>query len=175
MRRWQPILSSLVLLVCGCSIHAVKKHERVALRQYFESQAARRGESDPGGVARALEAALPEACDADRLTELATMCFQAAHVESSDDARSWYRDAAVYAAFAIGGGADGSTYCRAEDIHNRSVENLLRLAQERHGHQRVAWQRKFEELGITLAGTPFLAPYRFTALEIAHDYRIRGL
>jgi pimeloyl-ACP methyl ester carboxylesterase len=33
----------------------------------------------------------------------------------------------------------------------------------------------FDELGITLAGTPFLAPYRFTALEIAHDYRIRGL
>src|SRR3954468_15478962 len=103
MRRWQSILSSLILLACACTIHAVKKPERVALRQFFESQTARRGEPDPAGAARALEAALPETCDADALTELAAMCFQAAHRDSEDAAaRAWYRDAAVYSAFAIG-------------------------------------------------------------------------
>src|SRR5205823_10740355 len=98
MRRGQPILIGLFLLAAwGCGIHAQKQHEQIALRQYLETQAARRGEQDPAGAARELEASLTVGSDAETLATLADLCFRAAHRTDHDDSRGWYRDAAVYA------------------------------------------------------------------------------
>ena len=122
-----------------------------------------------------LEAGLTEHCDAATLLELADLCFRAAHRAGHDDLMTWYRDAAVYAIFAIEAGAEGDDFCQAQDIHNRSVEHLLRLAQDPLVRHRRSWQSTLRDLDIDLAGPPFLAPERFDALQPAQDYQVKGM
>jgi len=172
-RRGLWLVAGLVsVALLGCRIHAHRKPERIALRQWFEEQAALHGESDPAGAARALESRLSECDNAESLLTLADLCFRAAHraAPTSIAERSWYRDAAVYAAFAAAAADNSELLCRAIDIHNRSVEHLIRSSQARRVQQGRSWQATFRDLDIALDGPPFLNPDRYADLSIAQDY-----
>ncbi|HTK74860.1 MAG TPA: hypothetical protein VL371_06340 [Gemmataceae bacterium] len=88
-----------------------------------------------------------------------------------------YRDAAVGAARALTVAADDPDLIEsATGLHNRAVERLIRLAQDRRVRGRRCWQDVFPEIGVRLEGvSDFLAPNRFHELVSTRDIIARGL
>ncbi len=131
---------------------------------------------DPGAAVHELEA-LAE-CDAARQLALAELCYRRARkLDSLLPAPSlpWYRDAACWAVRAASSG-DPAVVDQATDIHNRSIERLVRLSQDircRHGRD---WPAVFADAGIQLAGvSPFLYPPQYESLIVARDIMARGM
>ena len=88
-----------------------------------------------------------------------------------------YREAAVGAARALAVAPDDPEFIdSATDLHNRAVERLIRLAQDRRVRGRRCWQDVFPEIGVRLEGvSDFLAPNRYEELVSTRDIRARGL
>jgi pimeloyl-ACP methyl ester carboxylesterase len=175
MRHARPIVLCLAVLAGCTGIHAHRKPERIAARYWAEWEQACRGERDPAGVARALESTLGENCNGESLALLADMCQRAGYRSTGDESRTWHRDAAVYSAFALAAAGDEATFQHAQEVHNRSVEQLVRLSHDRLIRRGRTWQQTFDDLCVKLDGTPFLSPQRFTELFVTHDYHISGL
>ncbi len=89
-----------------------------------------------------------------------------------------YRDAAAYAALAIGGPAP--VEARAISVHNAAIVHLLRRAQGPHGSRSpdrpTGWREALGRLGVEVSGpSPLLDPSRLVGLDPAADYRVEGL
>jgi pimeloyl-ACP methyl ester carboxylesterase len=131
---------------------------------------------DPGAAVRALER-LGD-CDAARQLALAELCFR--HARKLDSllpapSLTWYRDAACWAVQAAASG-DSAIIDQASDIHNRSIERLVRLSQDIRCRRGREWPAVFADAGIQLAGvSPFLDPAQYQALTVARDIMARGM
>lgn len=163
-------------LAAGChGIHAKYTPLKVLMRHRAENRAAREGDPDPACTARTLEAGLSDHPDAATLLALADSCHRAAHRLSAEASRPWYRDAAVYAAFAVAASEDPCICLQAQTIHNQAVERLIRQAQAWRVRGDRQWQCTLTDLNIELNGPRFLCPCRFTNIDVASDYAVSGL
>jgi pimeloyl-ACP methyl ester carboxylesterase len=89
----------------------------------------------------------------------------------------WHRDAAAYAAFALGtpGASVGET-ARAIDIHNAAVERLLRTVGSGPRRPAPAWREGLDAAGVALTTTaPERTPLPLDEIWIARDFRVRNL
>ena len=130
----------------------------------------------PGDAVHELET--QAGCDAARQLALAELCYR--HARKLDSllptpSLTWYRDAACWAARAAASG-DCAIVAQASDIHNRSIERLVRLSQDIRCRHRRAWPAVFADAGVQLAGvSPFLNPPQYETLTVARDIMARGM
>ncbi|HEY1381631.1 MAG TPA: hypothetical protein VGF55_32840, partial [Gemmataceae bacterium] len=132
---------------------------------------------EPGAAARALEAQSTDG-DPARLLALAELSFREARKRDTlapAPSLPWYRDAAAWAVRAAAGG-DPDVLDQATDVHNRSIERLVRLSQDIRLRRGRPWPAVFADAGVRLAGvSPFLDPPQYETLTVARDILARGM
>ncbi len=195
--RTTAAVGLLALILAGCSsIHARKTPLRNALHvrlgragllhTYSEPTTAclRRADlleparHDPDQAAEILEQSLPPCPAGDALLVLAELWERAASSAGATPAAALprYRAAAAYAAFALAAPADTETAARATELHNRAVEQMLRLAQGRRGADGRPWADVLADGGVTVASPALhLDPARLADVQPARDFRVRGM
>jgi pimeloyl-ACP methyl ester carboxylesterase len=194
-----PIGLALLLLAVSSGCLNVKAREAVfrrSVRDYEEvreAQAApgdpwstvltREGllqlaERDPAAAAIKLEARLRDRPEADGALALAELSYRAGiarQYRSPDQAIAWLRDAAALASLSIKE-PGGTRPELAQEVHNRSMSRLLRLAQSEGKNRIGGWQEVLADHGVVLASpTPDLAPARFSDLALTEDIKVEGM
>jgi pimeloyl-ACP methyl ester carboxylesterase len=132
----------------------------------------------PGQTARELEQT--DDPDAARLLAIAELCYrQARKLDDLTPTPSlvWYRDAASTAARAAAAAAgDPGVLEQAADVHNRSVERMVRLSQDIRCRRGRDWPAVFADAGVRLDGvSPFLHPPQYETLTVAADIFAHGM
>jgi len=133
------------------------------------------------GCVAALASAFDRRPDPDLALALAERSYREARAADGIPAGrplALYRDAAAYAALAVGGPAP--VEARAISVHNAAVVHLLRRAQGPHGlrspDRPTGWREALGRLGVEVSGpSPLLDPARLVGLTPAADYRVEGL
>jgi pimeloyl-ACP methyl ester carboxylesterase len=197
--RRDRFAAALLLLAATAGCISVKARDTVfrnKLRDYEEVRQARArpadpwavvlkregllrlAERDPAAAATQLEERLrdrPEADGALALAELAYRAGIARQATAPDEAIAWLRDAAALATLSIR--EPGATRLDlAEEVHNRSMARLIRVAQAEAARQTRGWPAILADHGVTLeGGTPDLAPARFSDLVLTEDIQVDGM
>jgi pimeloyl-ACP methyl ester carboxylesterase len=117
-------------------------------------------------------------CDAARQLALAELCYRHARKLDSlfpSSSLTWYRDSACWATRSAASG-EPAVVEHAADIHNRSIERLVRLSQDIRCRGLRPWTAVFADAGVQLAGvSPFLSPPQYETLTVARDIIVRGM
>jgi pimeloyl-ACP methyl ester carboxylesterase len=196
--RW-PVGAAFLLLAFSAGCLNVKARDAVfrrSLRDYEEVREARAkpgdpwstvlsregllelAERDPASAATKLEARLrdrPEADGALALAELSYRAGMARQYSAPDESIAWLRDAAALASLSIRE-PGGTRVDLSEQVHNRSMARLIRIAQREGKKREGGWQRVLADHGVVLASaTPDLAPARFSDLMLAEDIKVEGM
>jgi len=135
-------------------------------------------ERDPAAAASRLEARLRDRPEADGALALAELSYRAGIARQSrapEEAIAWLRDAAALASLSIKE-PGGTRPDLAQQVHNRSIARLIRIAQSESQKQGTGWSTVLAEHGVVLASaTPDLAPARFSDLVLAEDVKVEGM
>jgi hypothetical protein len=131
---------------------------------------------DPAGAADALEQTTPSCPAGPGLLTPAEQSERAGAGRDPAGALLRYRDAAASAARALAGSTDPDTASRATELHNRAVEQLLRLAQSRAIAAGRPWPDVLAEHGVKVVSPAVhLDPARLADAQPARDYKVRGM
>ena len=196
--RWR-IGAAVVLLATSAGCLNVKARDAVvrrSLRDYEEVREARARPGDPwsrvldregllelagrdpASAAIRLEDRLRDRPEADGALALAELAYRAGIARQSSnpqDAIAWLRDSASLATLSIRE-PGGTRPDLAEQVHNRSIARLIRIAQAEGTKQKRSWVKILADHGVVMASsTPDLAPARFSDLMLAEDVRVEGM
>lgn len=180
--------SSVQVRRASCYVYICDRKERLIdshiLSNFTKEQIQRDGiasaaaKLDSGGVAQELVQIDGASPDPSRWLAIAELCYrQARKLDDLSPAPSlpWYRDAASWAARAAGSG-NSDLFDRASNIHNRSIERLVRLSHDFRLRKGRSWPAVFADAGIELVGVnSFLNPPQYESLTVARDIVGRGM
>jgi pimeloyl-ACP methyl ester carboxylesterase len=137
-------------------------------------------QEDPARAARLLETRLQTQSEPNGALALAELSYHVGvntQTKAPVGAISWYRDAAVIAAIALGNPAMSHPEL-AMEIHNRAVARLIRLAQTRRVRtaEDQNWHAVLEAQNLAVhSSTRYLAAERIGDLRVANDLLVEGM
>lgn len=198
-QRLRVVLTACLFLVAPAGCAGITAHEpqlRNSIDDWWERAGANRNLSDatsavlfrqglldaaandPAGAARALEARLFAAPEPDGALALAELSYNVGLMQQASSpsiAIAWYRDAGALAVLSLTETA-GAKPELAQEIHNKAVARMIRLAGEEANRSQRNWREILGRDGISVGSTSeYLDSQRIAELRVARDLRVTGM